>query len=92
MNITISNKTLVQRGAIVDGNRLCLVTSGLVDPDRPESTNNGNYCSYAEFLVDDSGYYIRDSMSYHGDIEPMPEWENVSEKEWIAALMMAILF
>ena len=89
--ITISERRLRNAGAYWAGSYIKLPASDLWDKHNPESSNNGNYRSYHEFIFDVRGYAHRYSMSYHGDIEPFPEWETVSEREWEWLLCLAIL-
>lgn len=49
----------------------------------PENTNGGAYKLRACFLSPMVGVYLyRECWSYHGDIEPMPDWEQVSLPEY----------
>ena len=57
--------------------------SPLFDPEKPESSNNGNYRAYMQFASPCVGTYrYREFSSYHSDIEPMPEWEEVTCVEY----------
>lgn len=54
----------------------------LPDPLKEESSNNGNYRHYMQFLRTADGYWVRDFYSYHGDIEPFPDYEEVSGTDY----------
>ena len=87
--INISENTLRKIGAYQSGDYLRIPVSELCDPAKPESSNDGNYREYAEFRADTLEY--RSSMSYHGDIEPMPEWVALSQGDWERELLLAVL-
>lgn len=59
-----------------------------IDSNKEESTNNGNYCCYYQFRSPVPGLYLyREYMSYHGDLEPMPEFEAKSFTEYMKLLL-----
>jgi len=87
--ISISENTLRRIGAYVNGDYIRFPVSALADESRPESTNDGNYREYAEFRS--STNEMRSTMSYHGDIEPFPDWEQVSAQDWERELVAAVL-
>lgn len=65
--------------------------SGLFDPDQPENTNGGNYRDYMQFRSPAVGVYLyREFSSFHGDIEPMPTWQEVTLAEYFRLYKTAI--
>lgn len=63
--------------------RCTIPVSKLADPKKPESSNNGNYREYMQFESPCVGVYrYREFSSYHGDIEPMPLWQEVTLAEY----------
>lgn len=57
--------------------------SSLFDPKKPENSNGGNYRSYIQLRSPVVGTYLmREVMSFHGDIEPYPEWTEVTLAEY----------
>lgn len=66
--------------ALRDGGGLQFIIEPLLDISNPESSNNGNYREYRIFEIqydqhDNKHYMIKDYWSYHGDLEPYPEFE-----------------
>ena len=87
--INISDKTLRKIEAQTNDTFIRFPVSKLYDEDKPESSNNGNYREYAEFT---SGLRYRYIMSYHGDIEPFPEWEFAENiDQWENLLLSAVI-
>lgn len=49
----------------------------------PENTNGGSYRSYIQLRSPVVGTYLmREVMSFHGDIEPYPEWTEITLAEY----------
>lgn len=74
------NLTAHELEALRDGGGLEFIIEPLLDISNSESSNNGNYREYRHFEIqydqyNDKHYMIRDCWSYHGDLEPFPEFE-----------------
>lgn len=56
-----------------------------------ENTNGGNYVWRAQFRSPIPGvYYYREIASFHGDLQPFPEWEIVKLPEFISLYKQAM--
>lgn len=63
----------------------------LRDPNNAENSNGGNYRDYTQFRSPVVGeYLIREYSSYHGDIEPYPEWREVTLAEYFREYKAAL--
>ena len=56
-----------------------------------ENTNGGNYVWRAQFDSPLPGVYkYREIASFHGDLQPFPEWEIVTLPEFISLYKQAV--
>ena len=89
------NLTAHELEALRDGGGLEFIIEPLLDISNSESSNNGNYREYRVFEIqydhdNNKHYMIQDYWSYHGDLEPSPEFEEFEYDEFYDILRKTI--